>query len=163
MTLLVFLAFDKLSSTTYAPSHGRSQDAKAWPRTRRLPRTDAPNVGWTLPEISFTDTQAQYLAFINAYTHVHGRPPAEADTQRYFGISPSSDHQIILTLERAGLLQRQFGLAHSIEVLVGPNACLTNANLNPSESLCRSTRTTKLSGLDCAGRRGRTANKGWAA
>jgi hypothetical protein len=74
-------------------------------------------VGWTSPaEISFTDTQGQYLAFINAYTHVHGRPPGEADTQRYFGISPLSGHQMILTLERAGLIQRQFGFIEAHRV-----------------------------------------------
>ena len=27
----------------------------------------------------FTPKQGQYLAFIHAYTQVHGRPPAEAD------------------------------------------------------------------------------------
>src|SRR3954452_23591379 len=28
---------------------------------------------------SFTERQGQYLAFIDAYTRVHGRPPAETD------------------------------------------------------------------------------------
>jgi hypothetical protein len=31
---------------------------------------------------SFTERQGQYLAFIDAYTRVHGRPPAETDMQR---------------------------------------------------------------------------------
>src|SRR5271166_3489034 len=39
---------------------------------------------------SFTPTQGQYLAFIYAYTCVLGRPPAEADLQRHFGVSPPS-------------------------------------------------------------------------
>src|SRR5512132_3750912 len=30
----------------------------------------------------FTERQGQYLAFIDAYTRVSGRPPAEADLQR---------------------------------------------------------------------------------
>src|SRR5215203_4321681 len=30
---------------------------------------------------SFTERQGQYLAFIDAYTRVHGRPPAETDMQ----------------------------------------------------------------------------------
>jgi DNA-binding MarR family transcriptional regulator len=68
----------------------------------------------------FTDKQGQYLAFIDAYTRVHGRPPAEADMQRHFGVSPPSVHQMVLTLERAGLIRRQPGLARSIEVLVDP-------------------------------------------
>ena len=36
------------------------------------------------PERTFTQKQGQYLAFIWAYTRVLGRPPAEADLQRYF-------------------------------------------------------------------------------
>jgi DNA-binding MarR family transcriptional regulator len=69
---------------------------------------------------SFTDTQGQYLAFIDAYMPLHGRPPAEVDMQRHFQVSPPSVHQMVLTLERAGLIRRQPGLARSIEVLVEP-------------------------------------------
>ena len=69
---------------------------------------------------SFTDKQGQYLAFIDAYTRVNGRPPAEADLQRHFRVSPSSVHQMVLTLERAELIRRQPGLARSIEVLAKP-------------------------------------------
>ena len=56
---------------------------------------------------SFTDRQGQYLAFIDAYTRVHGRPPSEADLQRHFGVTPPSVHQMVLTLKRAGLIRRQ--------------------------------------------------------
>ena len=69
---------------------------------------------------SFTPKQGQYLAFIYAYTRVLGRPPAEADMQRHFGVSPPSVHQMVLTLERAELVRRQPGVARSIEVLVAP-------------------------------------------
>ena len=69
---------------------------------------------------SVTPKQGQYLAFIYAYTRVLGRPPAEADLQRHFGVSPPSVHQMVLTLERAGLIRRQPGVAPSIEVLVPP-------------------------------------------
>jgi DNA-binding MarR family transcriptional regulator len=72
---------------------------------------------------SFTDKQGQYLAFIDAYTRVHGRPPAETDLQRHFRVSPPSVHQMVLTLERAGLIRRQPGMARSIEVLIDPE-CL---------------------------------------
>ena len=72
------------------------------------------------PGAGFTDKQGQYLAFIDAYTRVNGRPPAEADLQRHFRVSPPSVHQMVLTLERAGLIRRQPGLARSIEVLVQP-------------------------------------------
>jgi SOS-response transcriptional repressor LexA len=72
---------------------------------------------------SFIDRQGQYLAFIDAYTRVNGRPPAEADLQRHFGVSAPSVHQMVVTLERAGLIRRQPGMARSIEVLVDPR-CL---------------------------------------
>ncbi len=68
----------------------------------------------------FTPKQGQYLAFIDAYTRVHGRPPAEADMQRRFGVTPPSVHQMILTLERARLIRRRPGVPRSIEVLVPP-------------------------------------------
>jgi DNA-binding MarR family transcriptional regulator len=69
---------------------------------------------------SFTPKQGQYLAFIDAYTRVNRRPPAEREMQRHFGVTPPSVHQMILTLERAGLIRRQPGVPRSIEVLVPP-------------------------------------------
>jgi hypothetical protein len=36
----------------------------------------------------FTSKQGEYLAFIYAYTRGLGRPPAEADIQRHFGVTP---------------------------------------------------------------------------
>jgi len=66
----------------------------------------------------FTPTQGQYLAFVDAYTRVNLRPLAEADIQRRFGVSPPSVHQMVLTLERAGLIRRVPGVARSIQVLV---------------------------------------------
>jgi DNA-binding MarR family transcriptional regulator len=69
---------------------------------------------------SFTHKQGQYLAFIDAYTRVHLRAPAEADIQRRFGVTPPSVHQMIVALERAGFIRRQPGAPRSIEVLVPP-------------------------------------------
>jgi len=69
---------------------------------------------------SFTAKQGQYLAFIDAYTRIHRRPPAEHEIQRYFAVTPPSVHQMILTLKRAGLIRRQPGVPRSIEVLVPP-------------------------------------------
>src|SRR5215831_9107680 len=66
----------------------------------------------------FTAKQGQYLAFIDAYTRVHGRPPAEAEIQDHFGVTPPTVHQMILTLEREGLVRRQPRVPRSIEVLV---------------------------------------------
>ena len=71
---------------------------------------------------SFTPKQGQYLAFIYAYTQILGRPPAEADLQRFFRVTAPSVHQMVLTLERAGLIQRQPGVARSIQLLVDPQA-----------------------------------------
>ena len=67
---------------------------------------------------TFTAKQGQYLAFIYAYTCIMRRPPAEADMQRHFQVTPPTVHQMVLTLERAGLIQRQPGKARSIELLV---------------------------------------------
>ena len=69
-------------------------------------------------EAPLTNRQGQYLAFIAAYTKVNGRAPAEADIQRYFKVTPPSVHQMILTLERRGLIARTPGRPRSIEVLV---------------------------------------------
>ncbi len=68
----------------------------------------------------FTALQGQYIAFIYAYTKVNGRPPAQADLQRYFEVTPPTVHQMVLTLERLGLLRRTPGQARSLEVLVAP-------------------------------------------
>jgi hypothetical protein len=68
----------------------------------------------------FADKQGQYLAFIFAYSCIFRRPPAEADMQRYFQVSPPSVHQMVLTLERAGLIRRTPRIGRSIELLVEP-------------------------------------------
>jgi len=69
---------------------------------------------------SFTERQGQYLAFIHAYTKINGRPPAEADIQCCFGVSPPAVHNMVLTLERLGLITREPGQARSIRVQVPP-------------------------------------------
>lgn len=66
----------------------------------------------------YTPKQGQYLAFIHQYTQVNGRPPAEADIQRFFRVSPPTVHQMILNLEARGLLARTPGKARSLRVLV---------------------------------------------
>ena len=81
-----------------------------------------PSVCLPLSEPGFTPKQGQYLAFIYAYTQILGRPPAEADMQRFFRVTPPSVHQMVITLERAGLIKRQPGAARSIELLVQPEA-----------------------------------------
>jgi DNA-binding MarR family transcriptional regulator len=70
----------------------------------------------------FTPRQGQYLAFIHAYRLVNGRPPAQADIQRFFQLTPPSVHQMLLTLERCGLISRRPGVPRSIAVLVDRSA-----------------------------------------
>jgi repressor LexA len=76
--------------------------------------------GVSLSAKTLTPRQGQYLAFIHLYTRLHRRPPAEADIQQYFRVTPPSVHQMVLTLEREGYIKRQPGVARSIEVLVDP-------------------------------------------
>ena len=68
--------------------------------------------------LEFTPRQGQYLAFIDAYTLVNGRPPAQADMQRFFRVTPPTVHHMLLTLEKAGLILRKPGVARSVTVLV---------------------------------------------
>ena len=65
-------------------------------------------------EYEFTKSQGQYLAFIVAYAKLNRRPPAEADFQRYFEVTPPSVHNMIITLERRGLIKRTPGRPRSI-------------------------------------------------
>jgi DNA-binding MarR family transcriptional regulator len=66
----------------------------------------------------FTPRQGQYLAFIHAYTLVNGRPPAQADLQRFFRVTPPTVHQMLLTLQKAGLISRRPGVARCVTVLL---------------------------------------------
>ena len=67
---------------------------------------------------SFTSKQGQYLAYIYNYTQIHGCPPAEADIQSFFQVTPPTVHQMIVKLEQLKLLSRVAGQARSIRVLV---------------------------------------------
>ena len=67
---------------------------------------------------SYTSRQGQFLAFIYYYTKLNGRPPAEADMERYFRISAPAVHQMIVTLEKRGFIERMPGQARSIRLLL---------------------------------------------
>jgi DNA-binding MarR family transcriptional regulator len=69
---------------------------------------------------AFTEKQGQYLAFIHAYTLVMGRPPAQADIQRFFAVTPPTVHQMVRTLERQGFINRKPGSPRSIRLLIDP-------------------------------------------
>src|SRR5260370_10648595 len=66
----------------------------------------------------FTPTQGRYLAFIRAYTNLHGYPPAEAEIAAAICVSPPSVNQMVKMLEKKGLIQRQPGQPRSIQVQV---------------------------------------------
>jgi hypothetical protein len=71
-----------------------------------------------MPDYEYTEKQGQYLAFIYNYTVIHGQPPAEADMQRFFRVSPPSVHQMVLKLDERGLITREPGKPRTIRVLV---------------------------------------------
>lgn len=75
----------------------------------------------SIPEqqtFSFTDKQGQYLAYIYNYTKLNGIPPAHTDMQKYFKVTPPSVNQMINTLEKKGLIEKQPRVARSISLLV---------------------------------------------
>lgn len=83
----------------------------------------------------FTEKQGHYLAFICVYKRMFGQAPAEADMQRHFRVTPPSVHQMVLGLERNGLIRRQPGVARSIDVLVPPQDLPILEWLNSSKPL----------------------------
>jgi DNA-binding MarR family transcriptional regulator len=99
----------------------------------------SPNSGTvrhTAPQ-RFTEKQGHYLAFIYVYAHMFRQPPAEADMQRHFRVTPPTVHQMVLGLERHGLISRQPGVARSINLLVPPQdlPILDCLNINSSKPL----------------------------
>jgi DNA-binding MarR family transcriptional regulator len=66
----------------------------------------------------YTEKQGQYLAFIYYYTKINGRSPSEAEMQGYFGVTPPTVHQMVLSLEKTGLIARTAGQARSIRLLL---------------------------------------------
>jgi Mn-dependent DtxR family transcriptional regulator len=66
----------------------------------------------------YTAKQGQYLAFIFYYTKIHGFAPAEFNMQNYFKVSPPSVHQMVLTLEANGFIERVPGQGRSIRLLI---------------------------------------------
>ena len=69
-------------------------------------------------DADYTPRQGQFLAFIYYYTKLNGVPPAEADMQRYFRVSPPSVHEMVKTLERRGYISREPGMPRTIRLLL---------------------------------------------
>lgn len=69
-------------------------------------------------ENNFTEKQGQYLAFIFYYTKINGTPPAQIDLQRYFAVTPPTIHQMILQLEKKGLISRTPNTPRSLKLCI---------------------------------------------
>ena len=87
----------------------------------------------------FTEKQGQYLAFIYYYTRVNGRPPAEADMQGYFRVTPPSVHQMV-PLSGGKRLHR----AYSRPRPVNPSRDPTRAAAEPRVGARRNSRLCSL-------------------
>jgi LexA DNA binding domain len=71
-----------------------------------------------LTKARYTPKQGQYLSFIHYYTKIHGLPPSEADMQHYFRVSPPTVHQMILTLEARGFIERVPRTPRSVRLMI---------------------------------------------
>jgi hypothetical protein len=101
-----------------------------------------------IPKPRFTDKQGQYLAFIPRLRLIFGRPPAEADMQRHFRVTPPPVHQMVVTLESRGLIRRRPGVARSIELLVSPDTLLALQRQPVKSSVLRSYVSARPDSLD---------------
>lgn len=72
--------------------------------------------GLTMPD--YTPRQGQFLAYIYYYTKLNGRPPAEADMQRYFQVTAPVVHEIVVSLDRHGFITREPGRPRTIRLLL---------------------------------------------
>ena len=81
----------------------------------------------------FTPTQGRYLAFIHAYTNLHGYPPAEAEIAAAICVSPPSVSQMVKMLEKRGLIARQPGVPRTIRVLVPEDEIPSWNNRKPTK------------------------------
>ena len=70
--------------------------------------------------LGYSAKQGQYLAFIHCYETLHRRPPAEADFQAYFRVSPPTVHEMLRTLKRRKFIARTPGEPRSIRLLLRP-------------------------------------------
>lgn len=66
----------------------------------------------------YTHRQGQFLAVIYYYTKLYGVPPAEADMQRYFRVSPPAVHEMVKALERHAFIAREPGKPRTIRLLL---------------------------------------------
>ena len=89
----------------------------------------------------FTPTQGRYLAYIHAYTALHGYPPAEAEIAAAMCVSAPSVNQMVKMLERKGLILRRPGEARSVQVLIPEDEIPAWNNRKSAESPARPRKT----------------------
>src|SRR5437016_1360436 len=111
-------ATDRGASRRAVRTRSGSGTAAAQPRDRSqcLWLLNCRTIGDVMAD--FTPTQGRYLAFIHAYTSLHGYPPAESEIAAAMCVSPPSVNQMVKMLEKKGLIQRQPGQPRSLQVLV---------------------------------------------
>ncbi len=66
----------------------------------------------------FTAKQGQYLAYLYLYRKLHRCSPSESEIAKYFRVSPPSTHQMIVKLNKNGLITREPGVPRSIRVTI---------------------------------------------
>ena len=81
---------------------------------------------------TYTERQGQFLAYIHQYSVLNGCAPAEANMQRFFQITASSVHSMVLMLERRGFIRRVPGQARSITLIVSPESLPPLKRIQPS-------------------------------
>jgi hypothetical protein len=109
---------------SWSDRHARRQvRAERMPTSRQKTTRQSSNratISLITVEAKYTAKQGQYLAFVYHYTKIHRRAPAESEIQQYFEVTPPTVHDMIMTLERRGLIARTAGVARSIRLLVPP-------------------------------------------
>jgi len=61
-----------------------------------------------------TVRQAQALRFMRDYIRLHGRSPSEEELARHLEVTAPAAHELVIRMERAGLVRRKPGMARSV-------------------------------------------------
>ena len=69
-------------------------------------------------QLTYTHRQGQFLAFIHSYRLLHRQAPSEFDFLQFFRVSPPSSHDMIIRLEKLGLIAREPGVPRSIRLTI---------------------------------------------
>src|SRR5579862_9463262 len=87
--------------------------------------------------VCLTEKQGYYLAFIHTYSHMFGQPPAEADIQRHFRVSPPSVHQMIVTSNGTALFAVSPASREASRFSCHPKTCpSSNGSVSKRQNHC---------------------------